>query len=188
MWGLHFLRRFTEVLFVHVFKHQVSLLQIIGFGVHFLLFGLWIGCSVNYKMCSNSVFTAYQPPPASLVGMGAILFVLGEIGNSACHISLRKFRTSSRKSYTTSQGHSLPTGFWFKYISGPHYFFEITTWVGFAISTCTLAAVVFLFVSAIILVISARCQHLEYLSDFNGERGRPDYSKLRRKVIFPGIY
>jgi very-long-chain enoyl-CoA reductase len=72
-------------------------------------------------------------------------------------------------------------------VSCPHYFFEIVSWIGFAIAIQTIGSLAFLAASAGVLVTWARKRHRAYLAEFDGREGRELYPK-DRKALVPFVY
>lgn len=182
LWGLHFLRRFAEVLFLHDYRRRVWKTECILLPLYHLVMSFWIGWSCNYYL---GYFTPFYP----ILISGAVLFIVGEIGNCAGHVRLFKLR---RKPYSavemerTPSQHVLPKGFLFQVICCPHYVFEIITWIGFSILSCTLASYVFAFFTLIIMCVKGRMRYSAYCREFHGRSNVPRYNK-KRKAIIPYI-
>ena len=186
-WGIHFLRRFFEVLYVHNYTHTMSAVEAVGVVVYYSFFGIWMGWSTN-------IFLDYFPPSKGIFAIGIIIFLVGEVGNCISHIQLKRLRSKnvltlgdvtprdSRSDHVTSpSGHVMPTGCIFSCVSSPHYLFEMITWLGFAIASFTLASFVFLFVSTVCMCVYARKRHVRYKQEFT------DYPQ-KRKAIVPYIF
>jgi hypothetical protein len=145
MWGVHFLRRFVEILFIHDYRGHFHTLEAIGTNVFHPLFGFWIGWSCNY-------FAYYWMPNSYILIPGVLIFILGESGNCACHVMLKRMRTNQPAGDTN---HAANTGCLFRYTSVPHHWFELVTWLGFAIATFTAASFIFLALNITIVIIYA---------------------------------
>lgn len=179
LWALHFIRRTLEVLFVHNYKRRMPLVESVGAPVYYWFFAIWIAWSMRYE-------SGYEQSFITLVILGSVIFAVGEIGNCTCHIQLRRFRNEKIPSHiSSSSGHVLPHGLLFNYVSCPHYFFEIVTWIGFFLATCTLASVLFLLATILTLVTYAQKKHKAYVHEFHGNHG--EYPP-HRKALIPFIY
>lgn len=77
--------------------------------------------------------------------------------------------------------HYLPQKGMYRYVTSANYFGEIVEWAGFALLTCSLAGVVFLWWSIANLVPRANAIWHRYREEFGAEMGD-------RKRIFPFIY
>ena len=138
MWGAHFLRRFAEILFVDIYRRDLHVFEVIGISVYYPVFGFWIGWSCNY-------FTNYWTPINYIFITGIFVFIVGECGNCACRVMSRQ-RADDTDTLT-------PSGCLFRYTSVPHYWFEVVTWIGFALSTFTLASCLFLACTVFIMLV-----------------------------------
>lgn len=177
LWDLHFMRRLIEVLFVHTYNRKMPIFECIGAPMYYWPLAFLIAWSVNgdaYKM-------TYMP----LLIIGTVVFLIGEFGNAWCHWQLRMFR--ERKHLVTmvspETGHVVPYGGVFRFVSCPHYFFEIITWLGFFLVTWTLLAVLLLLFTIITLAIYSKKKHNAYHKEFDGEEGRPAYPKSRAALV-----
>ncbi len=180
MWCAHFVRRFGEVLFVHIYRRKMPFFESIGASVYYWLFGLWVGWSVNLHL-------GYRVPSLPLFVPGVIVFVVGEVGNGYSHWRLQAMRLQpSGQAALSARKRVIPTGFLFDYISYPHYFFELLSWVGFYLSSHTLAAGFFLLASAATMIFRAVKGHRKSKQEFNGADGTPLYPP-KRKAIIPFI-
>ncbi|XP_028393572.1 very-long-chain enoyl-CoA reductase-like [Dendronephthya gigantea] len=179
LWAIHFIRRTLEVLFVHNYKRRMPLVESVGAPIYYWFFAIWIAWSMRYK-------SGYEQSFMILVILGSVIFVIGEIGNCICHIQLRGFRNEKHPNYiSSSSGHVLPHGLLFNYVSCPHYFFEIVTWIGFFFATWTLASVLFLLATILTLVTYAYKKHKAYVHEFHGNDG--GYPP-NRKALIPFIF
>ena len=183
MWGCHFARRFWEVMLVHDYQRTMPVCESIGAVLYYGLFGFIIGWSMNR-------FDGYQAPHTSLVALGLMLFIGGQMGNCQAHLALKAMRISQTQYPTASEpvnGRSLPKGMLFNYVSCPHYLFEIITWIGYALCCFTLASFLFLTTSTITLFIYAYRRHKRYVEEFDGKEGRELYPP-NRKALIPFIF
>ena len=182
MWCGHFVRRFAEVMFVHIYRRRMLFFQSIGASVYYWLFGLWVGWSINFRLTY-----IYRVPALVFFIPGVLFFLIGEVGNCYSHWLLRRMRLQpSGQTALSGRKRVIPTGFLFDYISYPHYFFEIIAWIGFYLSSHTMAAGLFLLASAITVIMRAVKGHRQSKKEFNGVDGTPVYPP-RRKAIIPFI-
>lgn len=173
LWCGHFARRAGESAWVHRYgKPRVPTSDVVTEYLYYWGFASW-----NALSLTSGNYTA---PATWLVALGGTVFVLAELGNAKAHRMLRALRPAG------SSLRVIPRGFLFDYVSSPHYLFEISSWVGFALLTQTWAARAFLAVGAVILGAWARARHRAYHVDFDGRAGREAYPASRRALI-PGI-
>eukprot|EP00794_Sanderia_malayensis_P011906 gene11906-13140_t len=184
LWNFHFIRRFIEVLFVHIYKRKMPAVESIGAPIYYWTFALFIAWSIDTKY-------TYKVSNLDLIIPGVILFIVGDIGNCWCHVQLRIFRTGNReeKSHLISPktGHIVPYGCMFNLVSCPHYFFEITSWFGFFLISMTLPSLLLLLCTIITLLIYSRKKHIAYLAEFDGKDERPLYPE-HRKALVPFVF
>ena len=177
MWCGHYVRRFAEVLFVHIYRRKMSFFESVGACVYYFFFGLWVGWSVNIHL-------GYRVPSLVFYIPGLLFFLLGEVGNCYSHWLLRRMRFQpSGQTALSSRKRVIPTGFLFDYISYPHYFFEVITWIGFYLMAHTMAAGMFLLASSITLIAGAVKGHRQSKKEFDGEDGTPLYPPRRQAII-----
>jgi len=174
LWCGHFVRRASESAWVHRYgKASVPTSDVVTEYVYYWGFAAWNAVSLTSP--------SYAAPAAWLVGLGSAVFVLAELGNARAHRMLRDLRPVGTKTRV------IPRGFLFERVSCPHYLFEISSWVGFAVVTQTWAARAFLLVGAGILGAWAHTRHVAYVKDFDGQDGREKYPASRRALI-PGVF
>jgi very-long-chain enoyl-CoA reductase len=174
LWCLHFARRAAESAAVHRYgKRLVPITDVVIEYVYYWGFAAWNAFSLTSP--------SYRAANAVLVALGIGVFALAELGNAKAHRMLRDLRPSG------SARRAIPRGFLFERVSCPHYLFEISSWVGFALVAQTWAALAFLVVGAGILASWAHTRHLAYRKDFDGRDGRELYPAERRALI-PGIF
>lgn len=170
-WIFHFARRTAEALFVHRYSgRKVPPLDYLVEYLYYWGFAYWIAHGLN----ASSAGEVATP----LFALGLSIFVLGEAGNAWAHQKLRALRTSMGTSER-----KVPRGGAFELVACPHYLFEITSWVGFAIMTRVTGALVFLGLGAAILATYARTRHLAYQKEFDGRDGRALYPTTRRALV-----
>lgn len=177
LWCFHFLRRTAEALWVH--RYSGRPVQVADFLVEYAYywgFATWIALGVSgagTRSLSDPVLWA-----------GIALFVLGEAGNTWAHQKLRALRSSPLQSAAAGQSErKLPDGGLFSLVACPHYLFEITSWLGFALVSRVWGAWSFLALGTGILISYARARHLAYAQEFDGKEGRSLYPKARRALV-----
>lgn len=185
MWGFHYVRRFFEVLLVHRYGRTMPMFESVGAWIYYWVFGVWNGWAVNEAL-------GFRTPPVPMFAIGVTFFIIGEIGNTAAHMSLRSLRTrpclpEEEIITTTGSRHVIPSGFLFQFISCPHYLFEIISWIGFGLAAFTLPSLLLLSATVITLVIYSRRRHMAYKEEFDGKDGRPLYP-TRRKALIPFLF
>jgi very-long-chain enoyl-CoA reductase len=174
LWCEHFARRAAEAAWLHRYgKTAVPVADVVTEYVYYWGFAAWNAWSLTSR--------TYAQPPAWLIGLGALVFVGAELGNARAHRMLRDLRPAGTKLRV------IPRGFLFERVSCPHYFFEILSWVGFALLAETWASRAFLVVGAGILGAWAHTRHVAYRKDFDGHEGREKYPDSRRALI-PGVF
>lgn len=174
LWMAHFLKRTAESAWLHRYgARRPSWRQVPLPWLYYWGFAGWIGWALAGKN------VAVQEPGMLVAGLS--LFLIGETGNFRAHLLLRRLRGGD------GAPRAVPRGFLFEYVSCPHYFFEIVSWVGFTMVTGLAGAAVFTLASAAILTTWATHRHRAYLREFDGREGRDAYPPGRR-VIVPFVY
>jgi very-long-chain enoyl-CoA reductase len=174
MWVLHFLRRTLESAWLHRYsKPRVPLSDVIIEYAYYWGFAAWAAAVLFSK--------DYAAPDSLFVLLGGAVFLLGEAGNAKAHRMLQALRPAG------SSARQIPRGFLFNQVSCPHYFFEILSWLGFAVATQSLPSLVFLLLGAAILGGWAHGRHKAYRAEFNGKDGQALYPATRRALL-PGIF
>lgn len=117
----HFLKRVLETLFLHRYSTTVnpSVGTFIG---GYYAFVSWLILHFQAMVPATSV----NP---SAVAAGVALFAIGEIGNFWHHCLLAALRTPGDSGYKT------PRGGLFRFVTCPHYLFELVAWLGIALMT-----------------------------------------------------
>ncbi len=170
-WVFHFARRTAEALFVHRYSGRpVPPLDYLVEYLYYWGFAYWIARGLN----ASATHEAATP----LLALGLSIFVVGEAGNAWAHQKLRALRSSFGSSEK-----KVPQGGAFELVACPHYLFEITSWVGFAVMTRVIGAFAFLGLGAAILATYARTRHLAYQKEFDGRDGRALYPTSRRALV-----
>ena len=122
MLTLHFLKRFLEVVFVHIYSGRMDR-------------GSALGIAAYYALMTKMVVHQQAAVPISITNgklpvWPLVLFFVGETGNLWHHASLARLRKRSRDAK-----YVLPSEGLFEFITCPHYLFEILAWVGLALTT-----------------------------------------------------
>lgn len=165
---LHFLKRELETMFVHKFSRAtMPLTNLFKNSIYYWSFAAVIG----YPLC-HPLYTA---PSSAFVLIGAVIFLVSELGNLLVHIYLAKLRPAEGSKKRPIPQHPL-----FKLVSCPNYTFEVLSWVGFSIMTSILFSWMFTLVGFLQMADWAMKKHKGYLKMYGDE-----YKKLRRKAIVP---
>ena len=119
---IHFSKRCLEVLFLHKYSGNLSLITSILITLAYSSIAVSIHESVNLltsaeMLKENYLLTTY-------LGFG--LFLVGEISNLYHHILLTNLRKETLE-------YKIPSGGLFPLINCPHYLSEISAWLGIAI-------------------------------------------------------
>lgn len=175
LWVFHFVRRTLESLFVHRYSGRlVPPADYLVEYVYYWGFAAAIAWSVGQP--------SWTLPSTPLTLLGVLIFLLGEAGNSWAHQKLRALRSASGE-----VKRQIPRGGLFEWVSCPHYLFEITSWIGFALITRVLPSYAFLVLALGIVTSYAFARHQRYKAEFDGTDGKELYPAGRR-AIFPGIF
>lgn len=171
---IHFAKRVGEVLFVHKYSGNM------GPACYFI--------SVFYSLLSLLICVQTQNVPPSLYDAPAsqavlpvalAMFVVGQVGNLYHHGLLAQMR--SNQPAKTGEGaapYSIPTGGLFDLVTTPHYLFEIIAWLGVALASQQLNAVLVAFGMASYLCGRAVASTRWYESQFGDA-----YPATRRNII-----
>lgn len=129
----------------------------------------------------------YLNPPAetySLDWLWSPLFILGTlIFFIGMGINLNSDHIIRNLRQPGDNGHYIPKGGMFKYVTSANYLGEFTEWVGFAILTWSLPGLVFAIWTFANLAPRAKATHKKYIDKFGDE-----YLSLERRYIIPFIY
>jgi very-long-chain enoyl-CoA reductase len=156
MWLLHFAKRCLETIFVHQYSRPTVPIfswkdnSALKNWSYYWVFSLIIALSVIHASHS------YGYDSSSIQEAGIYLFVMSEVANGYCHLALRRLRSKG------SMKHLTPTGFFFNRIVSPNYTFEILAWVGFAMYTQVIAAILFLIVGGVQMFVWADKKRREF--------------------------
>lgn len=133
MWAFHYVRRSFECAFIHIFSsNTLPIFSVLDNSSVKNCAYYWIFAGLQAYFALRS-----HPYNKLLYNLGILMFIVGEIGNSYCHIKLRLLRPKG------SINHYLPKGFLFDSIISPNYTFEILSWFGFSMSAQTLVSFIF---------------------------------------------
>ena len=121
----HFVRRAVEVVYVNDYTGTFER-DSRGELLYYTAWGLLAGTAAG-----KLPLATHGATPGPLRLLGACLFLIGQCGNAWCHLELRRLR-AERKAIGSST-YIIPTRGPFKYISTPHYTFELLTWAGYAV-------------------------------------------------------
>lgn len=124
---LHLSRRYLECRFVHVWNGTMHLAgYALGLIHYFLLPFIFLSNNVHHRPreCSTRRFA-----------VGILLNLVAQYYQHVHHTILASYRNRSTRFEQKNQTnpYSIPSGFWFEYISCPHYLAEILVYLSFAI-------------------------------------------------------
>jgi len=138
----------------------------------------FIFTGTNGYLNGRWLFALDAPPPTITdphVLAGIVVFLVGfAINQQADWILLRLRRPGE-------SGYNIPRGGLYRWITCPNYLGEIIEWMGFALCTLSLPALVFAVWTVANLLPRARSHHLWYKEAF------PNYPP-ERKALIPGIF
>jgi very-long-chain enoyl-CoA reductase len=175
LWIFHFLRRAAESSWVHRFSGKpIRPSEYLVEYLYYWGFATWVALGISAS--------TWSPVMPALFTGGLLIFVVGELGNTWAHLALRKLRSSSG-----STEKAIPQGGLFSLVSCPHYLFEITSWIGFAVLSWTWGSLAFLGLGSAILASYASSRHRSYRETFDGKDGRALYP-ARRRALIPFIF
>lgn len=131
---IHFAKRTLEVLYVHVYSGRSGLEVMVPIGVLYVFDSAVILHSAGPRAELGEV-VALSP---RLV-LGLAMFGVGQLGNLYHHILLARLRRPGQQGSTLVKGgpggrYVLPNGGLFELVATPHYFCEITAWLGLALA------------------------------------------------------
>ncbi|KAJ3207290.1 hypothetical protein HDU67_007577 [Dinochytrium kinnereticum] len=132
----HFAKRVLETLYVHVYSATMAVKDVatISVGYTFMAWLSHIGTLYCYR--ENSEFFDSQSKDVAIAGV--ILFLIGSAGNLHHHYIMASWRKG--KPEKEKKKYIVPSGGLFKYVSCPHYMFEIVAWIGVGIAGSNLFA------------------------------------------------
>ena len=113
---LHFAKRVFEVLFLHKYSGPIGILTTVLISGFYSLAAYIVG-DLNKVPLENADALFY---------LGVLAFIVGSIGNFQHHRILASLRKDMLE-------YTVPMGGLFKYVTCPHYLFEIVAWLGIAL-------------------------------------------------------
>ena len=128
---LHFAKRLIESMFIHICsnKSALSLSLMIAGNYSFVVL-----LTLYYQLLNGKIDDYINCNKSFLIGI--ILFSIGQFGNFYHHYLLRINRLNDKsKSKNKQSKYVIPYGGFFKFIWMPHYFFEIISWIGMAVTS-----------------------------------------------------
>ncbi len=169
-WLLHYLHR--TLMWPWIVPRKGSPMPVITMTTGFT-FNIINGLLLAWFITTIADYTAdWLSDPRFITG--AVLFLTGATLNIHSEYHLTRLRKKNPDKYI------LPQGGTFRFISSPHLTGEIIEWLGFALMTCSPAALAFALWTAANLIPRALWRHHWYQSKFD------DYPKERRALI-PGV-
>ncbi|KAI4384333.1 hypothetical protein MLD38_002504 [Melastoma candidum] len=166
--SLMFLKRITEVLFVHKYSGQMAAKSLIQMFLGYFLSTV----SVIYTQKLNQGF---QEPSIDLRTLGGVLFLAGILGNF-----YHNYLLSGQRENEDDKEYKIPKGGLFSLVACPHYLFDIVTLLGMSCISQTIFAVSLNVGSAFYLMGRSHSTKKWYMSKF--ENFPPHV-----KAVFPYI-
>ena len=161
---LHFTKRVLETLFLHKFSGTVDIKTAAMITTIYSI----IAGAISY-------FNKQTIPAMDFwFYTGTVIFIIGELGSFYHHkllVDLRKER----------DGYHIPQGGLFKYVTCPHYFFELVAWFGIVLLSRHLFTLIAFLVAVGYLTARSIRTHQWYQQRF------PDYP-ADRKYIVPFLF
>ena len=130
MWCAHFIRKCAQTLFLNRYHGKMTCVFFMCKLLYNIIFGFWIGWSVNF-------YLRYNIPKPIFMVPGVLLFFTGEVGNFYSHWLLMNTRLKpSGLVALSSSGYKriLPDAFLFNYLTYPQFVFEVISCIGFYIT------------------------------------------------------
>merc|ERR1711924_344165 len=154
--------------------------------VYYSVWGFIAGAAVG---AAHLELHGTASPLCAVLGVG--MFAVGEVGNYWCHAELRRLRAekASLAAGTEQTGeYVIPSRGPFRWISCPHYTFELLSWFGYATLNGGDATSAFLiFTSVAAMGGFAKDRHAKYLRMYQeGHRDAGDPSE--RWIMVPGLF
>ena len=169
----HYIKRTYESNYVNYYEGLFNIPSLIG-----LVFYYWIlfAIIVSRGLFNEEYSLDKQNINRSVVTI--VLFTIGmiysEVNNFRCH----KILSNLKKQNNGKRG--IPYGNLFDYVSCPHYFWELCSWICFFIIVRTLSSFLFVIYSFISMFLLALDKHKEYIRHFGSKYPY-------RKVMIPKI-
>ena len=166
---IHFAKRVYESFFVNCYSSSSDVKLLIA-----LILYYWL---INGFLIAREVFADSFKEKHSkiLTTILALLQLYCEFGNYSCHMILKRTKEENKGF------RGIPRGNMFEYVSAANYFWELATWLTFAITVQTLCSFLFFFIAVGLLTKMAKPKHEGYIKYFGDK-----YPKSR-KIIFPFI-
>ncbi|XP_050424214.1 probable very-long-chain enoyl-CoA reductase art-1 [Adelges cooleyi] len=169
-WSFHYAKRVFETVFVHRFSHATMPIgNLFKNCSYYWGFTAFVSYFVNHPL--------YTPPCTFQYYVGLGTFIFCELGNLSIHIALRNLRPPGTKVRRIPMPTVNPFTLLFNFVSCPNYTYEVGSWIGFTIMTCTFPAALFTFAGFYQMALWALGKHRNYKKEF------PDYPKNRKSII-----
>lgn len=156
----HFAKRVLESIFLHKYSGTAT----ISATMFVAIFYSFVAGMISYLNAQTI------PAMDGLFYAGLIFFALGEAGNFYHHKLLADLRKDA-------DGYHIPRGGLFEYVTCPHYFFELITWLGVALLSRHLFAFMALATMTAYLATRSAKTRQWYQGRF------ADYPKERKRII-----
>jgi very-long-chain enoyl-CoA reductase len=170
----HYTRRLFEINYFHDYGRQtISIFNpelIWQIFYYWVLFGICIGYFVFTDGKDNALFST----PVMVVL--AVFMLLSEYGNYDAHYRLKVLK----EAHQGKRG--IPRGGLFEYVSSPHYFFELCSWLFFSLIVNAPTGYLFVVYSLFLMGTIAYKKHKYYRDYFKQEY------PVSRKAMIPFIY
>ncbi|KAJ7902685.1 3-oxo-5-alpha-steroid 4-dehydrogenase-domain-containing protein [Mycena olivaceomarginata] len=177
---IHYLKREFETFFVHRFSHATMPWTNLpkNSGHYWFLSGLFLAYDVYRPAFSApSVAGTWQDGP--LLTVAWVVWAYAQLSNLSVHLYLRSLRPAGTTTRVVPMGYGFTAPF---NLAFPNYFFELLAWTTVLAITGSLAALVFVIVSAVQMSLWAAKKHRTYKKEFGDKYPR------NRRVLFPLIF
>lgn len=163
LWTLHFGRRLIETAFINEYKSSESLAETIITGVYYGFWALISSFDDSAKLNKN------------VATIGALAFIIGEVGNGYHHYLLKCFKNEGK---SLNKRYIMPHGGLFDQVTAPHYFFELISWSGWSLlNSFTIGSIMILGGSWGILIARSKQVHERNIKTFD------NYPTDRKKLV-----
>jgi len=136
----HFGKRTLETFFLHKYSNQVSLATSSFIGLYYTLTtALLTYLPIATTTALASTNTHYSK---NCLVAGVALFTIGSLGNLYHHYLLAQLRSttavvasnsSKNNNKDNNKAYTIPSQGMFRFVTMPHYFFELIAWLGIAV-------------------------------------------------------
>lgn len=169
MFASHYLKRILETLFVHEFsKSTMPLFNLVkNSSYYWILSGLLIG---------HYVFNGGANNDNHLFGDFRYIFVLFFVCTQICNLKCHLIQKNLKKKNKGEKG--IPDGVGFQYVSCANYFWELMSWLNFALFINHWSCFLFFAVGLIVMTKWAKERHSNYLKNFGDK-----YPKNRKAIL-----